>query len=102
MDWDTGTWRYRSNDNAIKIIEDDYIVLNLKKNNPFILIFPREIEERNNNFDTDINNSFIKISTTSPLLSEYREYIDIFSKSEARQLSNHALIKHAIVVGREV
>ena len=84
MDWDAGIWRYRSNDNIIKIIEDNYIALNLKKNDSFILIFLREIEEGNNNFDTDIDNSFIKISTTSPLPSEYREYINIFSKSEAR------------------
>ncbi len=86
MDWDTGTWRYRSNDNVIKMIEDDHVALNLKENNPFILVFSREIEKGNNNSDTDIDNFFIKTSTTSPLPLEYREYTDIFSKSEARQL----------------
>ena len=55
MDWDTGTWRYRSNDNIIKIIEDNYIALNLRENNSFILIFSREIEEGNNSSDIDIN-----------------------------------------------
>src|SRR6266536_3159039 len=94
MDWDAGIWRYRSNDNIIKIIEDNYVALNLRENDPFILIFPKKIEEGNNSSDTDINNSFIKISTTSPLLLEYGEYIDIFFKSEARQLSDHALIEH--------
>ena len=84
MDWDAGTWRYRNNDNTVKMIEDDYIALNLKKNDPFILIFSKEIEERNNSSDTDINNSFIKVSTTSPLLLEYGEYVDIFSESKAR------------------
>ncbi len=62
MDWDTGTWRYRNNDNIIKIIENNHVASNLKKNNPFILIFPRKIEEGNNNSDTDIDNSFIKVS----------------------------------------
>ncbi len=66
------------------MIEDNYIVLNLKKNNPFILMFPREIEKRNNNFDINIDNSFIEIFIISPLLSEYREYVDIFFESEAR------------------
>ena len=84
MDWNTGIWRYRSNDNVIKIIEDNYIVLNLEKNDLFILIFPREVEKENNIFDTDIDNFFIKVSTISPLPLEYGEYIDIFSKSEVR------------------
>ncbi len=84
MDWDAGTWRYRNNNNTIKIIEDNHIASNFKENNPFILIFPKEIEEGNNNSDIDINNSFIEISAISPLPSEYREYTDIFFKSEAR------------------
>ncbi len=84
MDWDTGTWRYRNNNNVIKIIEDNYVVLNLEKNNLFILVFSRKIEEGNNSFDTDTDNFFIKISTISPLPSEYGEYIDIFFESEAR------------------
>ncbi len=66
------------------MIENNHVALNLKKNNLFILIFPREIEEGNNNFDTDIDNFFIKISVISPLPSEYRKYINILSKSEAR------------------
>ena len=84
MDWDAGTWRYRSNDNIIKMIEDNHIALNLEKNNLFVLIFFKKIEKGNNNSDTDIDNSFIGVSIISPLLSEYREYIDIFSESEAR------------------
>jgi len=56
VDWDAGTWRYRSNDNVVKIIEDDYIVLNLGENDLFILMFLREIEEENNNSDIDIDN----------------------------------------------
>ena len=84
MDWDAGTWRYRNNDNIIKIIENNHIVSNLEENDPFILIFSRKIEEGNNNSDTNIDNSFIKISTISPLSLEYGKYIDIFSKSEAR------------------
>ena len=66
------------------MIEDDYIVLNLRKNDLFILIFPREIEKGNNNSDTDTDNFFIKTSIISPLPSEYREYINVFSESEAR------------------
>ncbi len=81
------------------MIEDGHIASNLKKNNLFILIFPKEIEEGNNNSNTNTDNSFIKASTTSPLPSEYREYIDIFFKSEARQLPNHVLIKYAINTG---
>ncbi len=84
MNQDAGTQRYRNNDNTIKIIEDNYVALNLKKNDPFILVFSKEIEEENNNSDTDIDNFFIKISTTSPLPLEYREYIDIFFKSEVK------------------
>ena len=66
------------------MIEDDHIASNLKKNNPFILIFPREIEEGNNNSNTDIDNFFIRVSTISPLFSEYKKYVDVFSKSKAR------------------
>ncbi len=66
------------------MIEDDYIVLNLKENDLFILIFFREIEEENNSFDIDIDYFFIKISTTFPLFFEYRKYADIFSKSKVR------------------
>ena len=66
------------------MIEDDYIVSNLKENNPFILIFFREVEEGNNNSDIDIDYSFIKASATSPPPSKYGEYVDIFSKSEVR------------------
>ncbi len=66
------------------MIEDNHIASNLKKNDPFILIFPKEVEEKNNNSDIDIDNSFIKASIISPLPSKYREYIDIFSKSETR------------------
>jgi len=99
MDWDAGIWRYRSNDNIIKIIEDDHIALNLEKNNLFILIFSKKIEEGNNSSDTDTDNSFIKVSTTSPLSLEYGKYADIFSKSEARQLSDHVLIEYTIDTG---
>ena len=66
------------------MIEDNYIALNLGENDLFILIFSREVEEGNNSFDIDIDNFFIKTSTISPLLSEYREYIDIFFESEVR------------------
>ncbi len=78
------------------MIEDNYIALNLKKNNPFILIFPKKIEEENNSSDTNINNSFIKISTISPLPLEYEKYINIFSKLKTSQLSDHTLIKYTI------
>ena len=47
-------------------------------------MFPREVEEGNNSFDIDIDNSFIRVSTTSPFPSEYGEYTDIFSESEVR------------------
>ncbi len=66
------------------MIEDDHVVSNLRENDPFILIFFREIEEGNNSSDTDIDNFFIKVSTTSPFPLEYREYTDIFSESEVR------------------
>jgi len=81
------------------MIEDDHIASNLKKNNPFILVFLREIEEGNNNSDTNINNSFIKVFIIFPLPLEYEKYTDIFSKSEARQLPDHILIKHTINTG---
>ncbi len=84
MDWDAGIWRYRSNDNIIKIIEDNYVALNLRENDFFILVFSREIEEGNNNSDIDIDNSFIEVSIIFPLPLKYREYVDIFSKSEVR------------------
>jgi len=58
VDWDTGTWRYCSNDSVVDVIEDDYIALNLGENDPFVLVFFREIEEGNNNFDIDIDNFF--------------------------------------------
>ena len=79
-----GTWRYRSNDNIIKIIEDNHIALNFRENDPFILVFFREVEEGNNNFDINIDNFFIKVSTIFPLLLEYGEYVDVFSESEVR------------------
>ncbi len=60
MDWDAGIWRYCSNDNVVKMIEDNYIVLNFKKNNLFVLEFFREIEEGNNSSDIDIDNFFYK------------------------------------------
>ncbi len=60
MNWDTGIWRYYSNDNIITVIEDDYIVLNFKENDPFVLIFSREVEEGNNGSDIDIDNFFYK------------------------------------------
>ncbi len=66
------------------MIEDNYIILNLKKDDPFILIFFKEVEEGNNNSDIDIDYSFIKASATSPPPSKYGEYVDIFSKSEVR------------------
>jgi len=84
VNWDTRTWRYRSNDNVIKIIENNYIVLNLKKDDPFILIFPREVEEGNNSSDINTDNFFMAVSVISPLPSKYREYIDIFFESEVR------------------
>ncbi len=84
MDWDAGIWRYRSNDNIIKMIEDDYIVLNLKENDLFVLIFFKKIEEGNNSSDTDTNYFFIEVSATSPLPSEYREYADVFFESKVR------------------
>ncbi len=99
MDQDTRTWRYRSNDNIIKIIEDNHIASNLEENDPFILIFPKKIEEGNNNSDINIDNSFIRISATSPLPLKYRKYADIFSKSKIRQLPDHALIKYTINTG---
>ena len=81
------------------MIEDNHIVSNLGENDPFILIFSREIEEGNNNSDINTDNFFIKISTTSPLFSEYKKYINIFSESEARQLPDHILIKYTINTG---
>ncbi len=84
MDWDAGIWRYRSNDNVVEMIEDDHVALNFRENDLFILVFPREVKKGNNNSDIDIDNSFIKVSTISPLFLEYREYIDIFFESEAR------------------
>ncbi len=84
MDWDAGTWRYCNNDNTVKMIEDNYIALNLKENDPFILMFPRKIEEGNNNSDINIDNFFIEISATSPLSLKYKEYVDVFSESKAR------------------
>ncbi len=56
MDWDAGIWRYRSNDNIVEMIEDDYVALNLGENDPFILVFLREVEEGNNSSDIDIDN----------------------------------------------
>ncbi len=41
----------------------------------------------------------MRVSTIFPLLSEYREYVNIFFKSEARQLPNHILIKYTINTG---
>ena len=99
MDWDAGIWRYRSNDNIIKMIEDNYIALNLGENDPFILIFFREVEEGNNSFDIDIDNFFIGVSAISPLFLEYREYIDIFFESEVRQLPDYVLVKYIIDTG---
>ncbi len=99
MDWDTRIWRYRNNDNVVKIIENNYVALNFRENDLFVLVFFREIEEENNNFDTDINYFFIRVSTTFPLFSEYREYINIFSKSKVRQLSDHILIEYTINTG---
>ncbi len=81
------------------MIEDGYGVSNLGENDLFVLVFPREVEEGNNNSDTDIDNFFIEVSTISPLSSEYREYVDVFSESEARQLSNHILVKYTIDTG---
>jgi len=84
VDWDAGIWRYRSNDNIVEIIKDNYIVLNLRENNLFVLIFFREIEEGNNSFDINIDNFFIRVFIISPLLSEYGEYTNIFSESKVR------------------
>jgi len=84
VDWNAGTWRYCSNDNIVKIIEDDYVALNLEENDLFILIFFRKVEEGNNNSDTDIDNFFIKVSVIFPLPLEYREYINIFFESEVK------------------
>jgi len=81
------------------VIEDNYVALNFRENDPFVLIFSREVEEGNNNSDIDIDNFFIGISTTSPFSSEYRKYVDIFSKSEARQLSDYILIEYVINTG---
>ena len=81
------------------MIEDNHVVLNLKEDNLFVLVFFKKIEEGNNSSDTDIDNFFIKVSTTSPLPSEYRKYINIFFKSEARQLPDHTLIEHTINTG---
>ncbi len=78
MDWDAGIWRYRSNDNVVEMIEDDYVASNLGENDLFVLIFLREVEEGNNSSDIDIDNSFIRVFATFPLLLEYREYIDVF------------------------
>ena len=66
------------------MIENNHVALNLGENDPFILVFPREVEEGNNNFDIDIYNFFIEISIIFPLFSEYREYVDIFFESEVR------------------
>ncbi|SRR6266498_991040 len=82
------------------MIEDNYIVLNFKKNDPFILIFFKKVEEGNNSFDIDINYSFIKVFTTSPLPFKYGEYTNIFFKSEARQLPDYILIKYTINTGK--
>ena len=84
MDWDAGIWRYCNNDNIIKIIKNNYVVLNLKENDLFVLVFSKEVEEGNNSSDIDIDNFFIKISAISPLFSEYKKYVDVFSKSKAR------------------
>ena len=84
MDWDAGIWRYRSNDNVVEVIEDNYIVLNLKENDLFILIFLRELEEGNNSSDINIDNFFIGVFVIFPLFLEYGEYVDVFSESEAR------------------
>src|SRR6266536_6610665 len=81
------------------MIEDNHIASTLTKNDPFVLIFSKKIEKRNNNSDIDTNNSFIKVFTTSPLLSKYREYTDIFSESETRQLPDHILIEQTINTG---
>ncbi len=67
MDWDAGIWRYCSNDNIVKMIEDNYIVLNFGENDLFVLVFSREVEEGNNSFDIDIDNFFIGVSAIFPL-----------------------------------
>jgi len=66
------------------VIEDDYIASNLRENNPFVLIFSKEIEEENNNSDINIDNFFMGVFTTFPLPLEYGEYVDIFSELEVR------------------
>ncbi len=62
-------------------------------------MFFKEIEEENNSSDINIDNFFIGVSATSPLLLEYREYVDIFSESEARQLSDYILVEYVINTG---
>ena len=47
-------------------------------------MFFKEIEERNNSSDIDIDNFFIEVFVIFSLPLEYREYVDIFSESEAR------------------
>ncbi len=66
------------------MIEDNYVILNLGENDPFILVFSREVEEGNNSSDININNFFIEVSTIFSFPSKYREYVDIFSESEVR------------------
>jgi len=58
-----------------------------------------EKSKKNNNSNTDINYFSIEISTTSPLPLKNREYIDIFSKSEVKQLPNHTLVEYTIDTG---
>ncbi len=77
MDWDAGIWRYCNNDNIIKIIKNNYVVLNLGEDDLFILIFFKKVEG-NNNFDIDINYFFIKVFAISPLPLKYGEYTDVF------------------------
>ncbi len=72
------------------MIEDNYVISNFKENDLFILIFSKKIKKENNNFDTDIDNSFIKISTISPLPLEYGEYIDVFFLNQ--KLDNYLII----------
>src|SRR6266536_1886467 len=81
------------------MIEDDYVVLNLEENDLFVLVFFREVEEGNNSSDIDIDNFFIGVSAISPLLLEYGEYVDIFFKSEARQLPDYVLVEYVIDTG---
>ncbi len=66
------------------MIEDDHVALNFRENDPFVLVFSKEVEEGNNSSDINTDNFFIGVSIISPLRLEYREYIDIFSESEAR------------------